>query len=422
MSMSITNYTRILVLLMALLSSEFVQSQNYQGFHFKKARRKKLKRSFSQYNNLIIIPVRINGSKPFNFILDTGVGNTLITDPSLALALDLPIFRKLEVSGVARQNRLKAHVSNLQSIEVFKDIIATKQYVIVLDEDVLNLSGYAGVPIHGIIGYDLFSKFIVKVNYDRRKLIFYNPQRFRYRKKKKQEVLPITIESKKPMLQAKIQGEKPSDKTSVKLILDTGAGHALLLYKDSSPHINLPAKTVESHLGATLSGNLVGKLGRLKQLQLGRFTLSQIITSYPDSASYVSMKNFTPRNGNIGLGIIKRFHTTIDYPNQRLIIKPNHHFKEPFEYNRVGMEIIAKAPAYKTYYVAHLRKNSPAMKAGLKQGDQILAIDKKMVNSMTITEVYGRLYDNKKKTNTVLVYARRGREFIVATLLLTNTL
>ena len=235
MSMSITNYMRILVLMMALLSSEFVQSQNYQGFHFKKTRRKKLKRSFSQYNNLIIIPVRINGSKPFNFILDTGVGNTLITDPSLALALDLPIFRKLEVSGVARQNRLKAHVSNLKSIEVFKDIVATKQYVIVLDEDVLNLSGYAGIPIHGIIGYDLFSKFIIKINYDRRKLIFYNPTRFKYRKKKKHEVLPIIIEAKKPVLEAQIKGDGQSQTTPVKLVFDTGAGHALLLYKDSSP-------------------------------------------------------------------------------------------------------------------------------------------------------------------------------------------
>lgn len=420
--MSITNYMRIFGLLIILFLAEVAQSQNYQGFQFKNPRRKKLKRSFTQYNNLIIIPVRINGSKPFNFILDTGVGNTLITDPSVALALGLPIFRKLEVSGVARQSSLKAHVSNIKSLEVFKDIVATKQYVIVLDEDVLNLSGYAGVPIHGIIGYDLFHKFIIKVNYDRRKLIFYNPKHFKYHKKKKHEVLPITIEAKKPVLEAKILGENQKQSTPVKLVFDTGAGHALLLYKNSSPHINLPAKTIDSHLGATLSGNLVGKLGRLKQIQLGKFTLPKVITSYPDSSSYVSMKRFTPRNGNIGLGIIKRFHTTIDYINKRLIIKPNHHFKEPFDYNRLGMDIIAKAPAYKTFYIAHMRKDSPAMKAGLKKGDQILAIDKKMVHNMNISEVYGRLYDRKKKTDTISIYARRGRELIVITLQLSDTL
>ncbi|WP_053337320.1 aspartyl protease family protein [Microscilla marina] len=420
--MSITNYVRIFGLLVVLLSGEFIQAQNYQGFQFKKPHRKKLKRSFTQYNNLIIIPVQINGSKPFNFILDTGVGSTLITDPSVALALDLPMFRKLKVAGVSSQNRLKAHVSNIESIKIFKHIVALKQYVIVLEEDVLNLSGYAGIPIHGIIGYDLFSKFIVKINYDYHKITLYNPERFNYRKKKKHEVLPIRIEAKKPILEAKVWCEQHKQAAPVRLVFDTGAGHALLLYQNSSPGISLPAKTIKAHLGATLSGNLIGKLGKLKQIQLGKYTLPQVVTSFPDSSSYVSMKAFTPRNGNIGLGIIKRFHTIIDYPNKRLIVRPNRHFKDPFDYNRLGMEIIAKAPAYKTFYIAQMREDSPAMKAGLKKGDQILAIDKKPVYNMNISEVYGRLYDHKKKTDKIFIYALRGQELIIATLKVATSL
>lgn len=413
--MNITGYIRIWWLLVVFLSGELAQAQSYQGFQFTKPKRKKISRNFTQYNNLIIVPVRINGSKPFNFILDTGVGNTLITDPSVALALGLPMFRKLAVAGVANRNSLKAHVSNIETIQVYKNIVAKKQYVIVLEEDILDLSGYAGVPIHGIIGYDLFSKFIIKINYDHRKLVFYNPRRFKYRKKKKHEVLPITLDAKKPIITANVLCNKDKKTTPVNLVFDTGAGHALLLYENSSEGINVPAKTIDSHLGATLSGNLVGKLGKIKQVQLGKYALSQVITSFPDSSSYVSMKSFTPRNGNIGIGLIKRFHTIIDYPNKRLIIKPNQHFKEPFDYNRLGMEIIARAPAYKTFYIAHMRANSPAMKAGLKKGDQILAINNKLVYNMNISEVYGRLYDYKKKMNKVSIYAKRGQELIVAT-------
>lgn len=419
--MSIANYFRCGFLVIIFLAGELT-AQDYQGFQFTRPNRKKKKASFVQYNNLIIIPVRINGSKPFNFILDTGVGNTLITDPSVALALGLPIFRQIEVVGVSNQQTLKAHVSNIETLQLYKNIVAKKQYVVVLDEDILNLSGYAGVPIHGLIGYDLFSKFIIKINYDRQNLTFYNPQRFKYRKKKKFDEIPITIKDRKPVVNALVVFEKDKQPIPVKLVFDTGAGHALLLYEDSSPKIQVPIRNIESHLGATLSGNLVGKLGRVQQMSIGKFKLPGVITSFPDSTSYVSMKGYSPRNGNIGVGLIRRFHTIVDYTNKRLIMKPNHHFKKPFDYNRLGMEIVAKAPNYRTYYIAHMRKNSPAMKAGLKRGDQILAIDDKMIINMNISEVYGKLYDHKKAVDSISIYVRRGQEFLIATVKVSKSL
>ncbi len=403
-------------LLAFILAGEGIQAQDYdyQGFHFIKKNRKKKRYSFKQYNNLIIIPVRINGSKPFNFILDTGVGHTLITDPSVALALGLPSYRQVDVIGVSNRTVLKAHVSNVRMMQIYKDIVAERHYVIVLEEDILNLSGYAGIPIHGLIGYDFFSRFVAKINYDKRQLTVYNTNKFKYRKRRKDDIIPIKIEDQKPIVEAKIICRDNKKPTSIKLVYDTGAGHALLLYSDSSPGIEVPDKSLDSHLGATLSGNLIGKLGRIQEIKLGRYSLPKVIASFPDSASYVSMKQFTPRNGNIGLGLIKRFHTIIDYPRQRLIIRPNYYFKKPFEYNRIGLEIIARPPSYKSYFIAHTRNNSPAAKAGLKQGDQIIAIDSKVVADMNISEVYGKLYQLKKDARRVVIFVKRGDEFILA--------
>jgi len=421
--MSMTKHLRITwFLLVFILIADGVKAQDYQGFRFIKKNRKKKRYAFKQYNNLIIIPIRINGSKPFNFILDTGVGNTLITDPSVALALGLPVYRQIEVSGVSNRTVLKAHISNIKTMQIYNDIVAERHYVIVLEEDILNLSGYAGVPIHGLIGYDFFSRFVVKINYDKRQLTVYNTNRFKYRKKRKDDIIPIKIEDQKPIVEAKIICRDDKKPTSIKLVYDTGAGHALLLYANSSPGIEVPDKNLDSHLGATLSGNLIGKLGRIKKIKLGKYSLPGVIASFPDSTSYVSMKQFTPRNGNIGLGLIKRFHTIVDYPRQRLIIRPNYHFKKPFEYNRVGLEVIARPPSYKSFYVAYTRKNSPAAKAGLRQGDQLIAIDNKVIADMNISEVYGKLYDLKEETKKILIFAKRGEEYFMATLEVSKSL
>lgn len=413
-------------LLLFIFVGEGLKAQDYQGFRFMSPSRKKKRYSFKQYNNLIVIPVRINGSRPFNFILDTGVGHTLITDPSVALALGLPVYREINVAGVSNRTVLKAHVSNISKIQIFKNVVAEKHYVIVLDEDVLNLSGYAGVPIHGLIGYDMFHKFVVKVNYDKRQLTLFNPKTFEYRKRRRDDVIPLLLEDKKPVVEAKVicrdNNGKKKQATSIKLVYDTGAGHALLLYANSSAGIEVPSNNIDSHLGATLSGNLEGKLGRIHKIQLGKFTLSRVIASFPDSSSYVSMKQFSPRNGNIGLGLIKRFHTIIDYPSKRLILRPNYHFKEPFEYNRLGLEIIARPPTYKSYHIAYIRRDSPAVKAGLRQGDQIIAIDDKMIANMNISEVYGRLYDLKDDTKQVAIFVKRGEDYFLARLKVSKSL
>lgn len=53
-----------------------------QRFSFEQGRSRDVTR-FKLLHNLIIIPVYINNGGPYNFILDTGVGPMVITDPSL---------------------------------------------------------------------------------------------------------------------------------------------------------------------------------------------------------------------------------------------------------------------------------------------------------------------------------------------------
>ena len=62
-------------------------SQSYsQGFDFKDHKKKYARIPFKLYNNLIIVPVLLNkGTDTLNFILDTGVGYTMITDSTFVV-------------------------------------------------------------------------------------------------------------------------------------------------------------------------------------------------------------------------------------------------------------------------------------------------------------------------------------------------
>ncbi len=50
---------------------------------------------FQLHSNLIIVPVQINQSDTLYFILDTGVSNTIITDPTLFVKSRLRLPGKL---------------------------------------------------------------------------------------------------------------------------------------------------------------------------------------------------------------------------------------------------------------------------------------------------------------------------------------
>lgn len=383
------------------------------GFHFKNPNTKKIKVNFELYNNLIVVPVRVNELDTLNFALDTGVGYTLITDPQVMKTLRLKSLRKIKVAGSGTNTELMGSIVNIQNIAL-RNIIAYNHNLIVLDQDVLHLSQYAGVKIHGLLGYDLFSRFVVKINYSNKTLTFYKPEHYQY-ENKHGEIFPIIIEQLKPYVQAEATLTS-SSATPVKLILDTGAGHSLSLDAGTHPNIKVPEKNIPSQLGMTLNGAVEGAIGRIEKFKIGSFEMQKVITSFPDTASLKHVKGFSQRQGNLGCGVLKRFHVTFDYMRERLILKPNRSYKEPFEFNTSGLDLTAFGPDFKKYKIGSIRPNSPAELAGLEKDDEVLSIDNEMVSKMSLGQAYKLI--NKKEGRKTLLLVKRYAEWIFVELTL----
>lgn len=359
---------------------------------------------FSLYNNLVVIDVLLNRSLPLKFVLDTGVRTTVLTEKSLSDLLNLKYTRKITIPGAGGEKLVDAFVVNDVSLNIGK-LEGHGHALLVLEEDLLQLKNYLGVNVHGILGYELFSRFVVDINYDNKIITFYNPDT--YHKKKKFEEVPIVIEDTKPYIMANytIRGEKP---LKGRFMLDTGASHTMLLDERSDKHIYVPDPNITSALGRGLGGNIFGKVARIDNLWVEKYRFEGVICTFPESGSYnVSLdKNF--RNGTFGGGMMSRFHLVFDYIHNKLYVRKGHGYHKPFEFNLSGLIIRAKGVYLNEYEIDDVRKGSAAEAAGLKAGDEILEINGVNAYKLNLDEIIGRL-NQKANKKVKLVILRNGR-------------
>ena len=375
-------------------------------FRLTPAGRKKAVVPFQMQRNLVIVSVYLNEKGPYNFLLDTGVNISLITAPALADTLKLRRGQPFRVVGAGGEaTGLLAYETPAVRVRL-GPAVAPGMHLLILSDDLLNLSGYVGIPIHGIMGSELFRSFVVTVWSARERLVL-RPPTYSQLLGRRWASMPLTVEANKPYLTVPV-ALPDSAVRPLKLVLDTGAGHALSLETDSDPCLAVPARHVSAELGRGLTGIVHGALGRVASLQLGRYRIKQIVTSFPDNAEVHSRAD-VPRNGNIGYELLKRFSLIIDYPHERLFLKPNIHFGDPFEHDMCGLDLLAAGPDFRRYLVARVVPGSPAAAAGLLPDEELVFINLIPVSSLTLTQL-SRLLHSEDGRLLFLVVRRADGE------------
>jgi len=69
---------------------------------------------------------------------------------------------------------------------------------------------------------------------------------------------------------------------------------------------------------------------------LGSYVLNNVITHLTTNSG---LNDFF--NGIIGGEILHRFNVVFDYEREQLLLKPNAHLQEPFEYDMSGLSLAA---------------------------------------------------------------------------------
>ena len=393
-----------LILFLLLLACPIEQVQGQVYFQFQQ-KRKQITIPFTLHRNLVIIPVHLNGQGPYNFLLDTGVGTALITNPNLLDSLGLLPGNEIRIAGAGSSlEELKAYMVNNIEVKI-PGATAPGLTMTFLSEDVFNLSSYVGMPIAGLLGYQFFNSFVVRVDYSNSQLTLYPPEQFKYRKRDGVAV-PFELEGQRPYLYAltTMAGEAP---ISTRLIIDTGAGHALSLEQNSHSGIKVPEPALRTQLGTGLSGTIMGYVGRITRFQINKFVFQNMLTSFPDHAD-VAAKVQVGRNGNLGNELLKRFNLIIDYSRSRLTLRPNSSFKEPFEHDMCGLDLVASGTAYNRYFISKVEPGSPAEEADLQPGDEILFIENTAASTLTLTKL-DRYFRTRDGHRLMLVLSRHNQ-------------
>lgn len=362
---------------------------------------------FEIYNNLIVIPVILNHKLPLKFILDTGVRTTILTEKAYTDILNLQYARKYTISGLGDQ-LIDAYVTNNVSLTLPGGLQGRGHAMLVLEHDYLELKNYLGAHVHGILGYEIFSRFIVDINYDQRILTLTTPENFKQRKSF--DEIDITIEDTKPYVTGSVV-YKNGKKVTLKLLIDSGASHGLVLDEGSDPNITIPKPNITTSLGRGLGGLIHGKIARMQAFHIGEACWEDIITTFPESNTLLDSLKMgdTFRNGSIGGEILSRFHVIINFPEEKILLKKGKQFKKLFTYNISGITVKAKGSRLNTYEIVEVRENSVGEQAGFKPGDIVISINNVDASRLQLNHIinYLNAKENKKVKLTVL---RDGKE------------
>lgn len=378
------------------------------GFNLKHSLQKKTLIPIKIHSNLVVLPVIVNETDTLNFILDTGVSSIFITDPAVAEKMGMEYVRVVEITGAGEGNSLKAYVTLGHKIQI-GDIVASRQNLVVLSEDILRLSEYMGVPIHGVLGHDLFTNFVVTIDFQNAQITATRPSRFKYRKRYGDK-FPIIVTQNKPYTDSFFITPQNDVEKPVRLVIDTGAGHALLLNEDQDK-IPLPDKVIRANLGRGLNGEIEGHIGRVEAVRLGEIELKDVLASFPDSLSF-SLKfpvSDLDRQGSIGCEFLRRFKVTFNYQEGYIALKPNKKkINESFEQDMSGLSIKSVGADYKDFIVTEVSLDSPADEAGMLPGDQIVFLNNVNMKDLDISEIV-RILAKKEGKRIEIFYRREGK-------------
>ena len=379
------------------------RAQNPFGFTFE-SDSQTVELYFRKESNLIIIPIKINGNGPYDFIFDTGSKSGLIFEKKIIADYDMKTARKIPIYAKKGEKLTELIVANNLKIDLY-GVSGENQSMFVLDENIVEAENVLGSKIHGVLGSAIFNRFVVEIDYEKQSIKLHEPSTFKNPRGYK--AIPIDIQGSRPYVRVKLKqkGVKPID---IKLLVDSGASSALFLDEAHNKNIFLPKKTIDISLGRGLTGNINGKVGRVQRIKIGGYRFSNLVASYPNDWGIGSENDLIKdmsdiRYGTLGSDLLSRFNIIFDYMHNTMYIKKNASFGNSFVFNTVGLSVMAMGIDLNTYIVADIIKGSQADKAGIKVDDEIISLNGSPAFFYSLTDINTMLTDKPGTLLTLIL-------------------
>lgn len=320
---------------------------------------------------VILLKARLN---PFpdtlNFILDSGSGGISLDSGTVEYFKLKPEASGRTIRGIAGIRNV-SFLYNQQLLLPGLTVDSLNFHV----NDYSILTAVYGEQIDGIIGYSVLSRYIIKINFDSTHLEFWTQGAMKY---PRGGYLFRPFITTLPVQSARIRDEQAID---ARFLYDMGAGLNMLLNADFiedsallSSKRKLWVKEAEG-----LGGKIDMHMTVVKEVKLGPYKFRNVPV-YVFNDEY-NVTSYPYMGGLIGNDLLRRFNVILNYQKRHFYLTPNSHFTDAFDYSYSGVEL---------YYVdgeivlGDVAKDSPAEKAGLKEGDVVIAINRNFTQNLQL--------------------------------------
>ena len=258
---------------------------------------------------LILLPVRINDRGPFDFILDTGAGTSLLS-ADLAKALDVKVIGSKE--GQSAGGKVSVSLAKVDSLAVGETKLDDVDVGIV---DLGQIAKTIGAKIDGDLGYNFLKHFRVTINYRDCELRLEDPKRIESFARGAQTEIPIRLANPaKPLLLVNVHA---NGRGPFQFAIDTGTSTTAI-----TPELakQLGIETSPVGPGTTGGAPVDFHAATLQSFQLGGAKIDNMAVVVADFFTMLSAAIGAKLDGIVGYNFLRNYKVVIDYPGETLTL------------------------------------------------------------------------------------------------------
>jgi predicted aspartyl protease len=255
---------------------------------------------------LILLPTQVNGAGPFDFILDTGAGTSLLS-AELAHQLKIKVLGTKE--GQSAGGKVSVSLAKIESLALGHARIEDVEVGIV---DLGHIAKAIGTKIDGDVGYNFLKHFRVAIDYQIGEIRFDDPKRFESLGTSAKTEVPLRLASpSKPLVLVDVHA---NGRGPFQFAIDTGTSTTAV-----APEVARQLGIEGSPIGPlTTGGSQVNvTAGNLKSFQVGGARIDDLVVVVADFFAMLSQAVGAKLDGIVGYNFLRNFRVVMDYPTEK---------------------------------------------------------------------------------------------------------
>jgi len=258
---------------------------------------------------LILLPVQVNGRGPFDFILDTGAGTSLLSS-DLAKQLDVKVIGSKE--GHSAGEKVSVSLAKIDFLAVGGIKLSDVDVGIV---DLATIGKTIGAKIDGDLGYNFLKHFRVSIDYRDCEIRLDDPKRVESLSRSAKTEIPIRLASPaKPLILVDVHA---NGRGPFQFAIDTGTSTTAIA-PELAKQLGMESSPVGP--GTTGGASVDFSAGSLPSFQLGGAKIDNMAVVVADFFTMLNAAIGAKLDGIVGYNFLRNYKVVIDYPGETLTL------------------------------------------------------------------------------------------------------